>query len=439
MRSSKARALGTGLSTPFATHSRNRCRTTHAWSIVLRNGSKSNVVCVYKGLRCEPGRRCFRSVRIEVSRIARYMGLLQSIMISAADIELALPIVSSFAARSELRVLTGFSSRVGSTVMGKLEGAQPGGSYKLRGAAYALAKRTPGELARGVIAYSTGNFGRAVAIVAGELGLSCTVFVSSLVPQNKIDMLRAAGASVIVHGDSQDDAEQEAIQRARSSGAALLSPITDSNVHCGHGTLAVEIAQQLNWDSAASGTIVVPVSAGGLLSGVLLYCRERLPNVRIVGASMTRGAAMFASLLANRPVHVREEPTLADSLGGGIGGPYTPTVPLACAHLHEACLVSEEAIYDAIRDAALKEHVVCEGAAAAALAAIVAFASPMRWPAPIVALVTGANIDPQLHCDIVADTGARAEYQARDAVWRASVPDAPTHWVRLARAGSSLT
>jgi threonine dehydratase len=352
---------------------------------------------------------------------------------SAADIELALPIVRRFAIQSELRVLTTLSSRVGSTVVGKLEGTQPGGSYKLRGAAYALAKLTPDELARGVFTYSTGNFGKAVAIVASKLGVPCTVLVSTLVPQNKLEMLRETGASVILHGSSQDDAEQEAIRCARSSGAALLSPVTDSSVHCGHGTLAVEIAQQLAWDATATGTIVVPVSAGGLLSGVLLYCRERLPNVRIVGASMTRGAAMFASLLANRPTEVREEPTLADSLGGGVGGPQTPTVPLACAHLHEACLVSEEAIYDAIRDAALREHIVCEGAAAAGLAAIASFATPMRWPAPIVALITGANIDERLHREIVADTGARKQFQARDAAWDARAPNAPRHWLRQTR------
>lgn len=351
-------------------------------------------------------------------------------MLLAKEIDAALPLVHRFAARTELRPLQRFSARAGVSVLGKLELQQPGGSYKIRGAAYALCTRTEQERARGVITFSTGNFGRAVALVARELAMPCVVYVSPLVPENKLDALRTVGADVQVVGTSQDDAEAEAARVARQTGAIFLSPLTDPGVYCGHGTIGTELSEQLQLHSAATGTVVVPMSGGGLLAGVAVSCRARLPGFRLVGASMRRGAAMFASLLAGRPVQVPEEPTLADSLGGGVGGPDSPSVPFARALLDEACVVSEEEIFDAIRACAIDENLVCEGAAAVPLAAVTRFARRQCWPEPVVVLLTGQNIDPAVHREIVEDGALRAIVRERDAADRWSLRATPDHWTR---------
>jgi threonine dehydratase len=354
----------------------------------------------------------------------------------AADIEAAVSVVRHFAAASELRELPALSRRIGVPLLGKLELTQAGGSYKIRGAAYALNVRTPAERAKGVITFSTGNFGRAVALVAEALGMSCTVYVSPLVPENKLEALRDAGARVEIFGVSQDEAEAEAKRAAAAQGAIFLSPLTDLDVYRGHGTLAVELESQLRKRGIASGTLVIPMSGGGLLAGVASYCHERLPQLRLVGASMTRGAALFASLLAGRPVQVPEAPTLADSLGGGVGGPDTLTVPIALELLDEACLVSEEDIFDAIRLAARDEDIVCEGAAAVPLAAAARFAKRHAWPTPVIALLTGCNIDPALHRAILADAGARDTCRQRDAESSPPGSSQVSHWLRESRTQS---
>lgn len=354
-------------------------------------------------------------------------------LLMAKQIEAAVHVVSGFARATELRSLRALGRRAGVRLLGKLELQQPGGSYKIRGAAYALCRRSPAERANGVITFSTGNFGRAVALVAQRLSMPCTVYLSPLVPPNKLEALREAGARIEIFGTCQDEAEIEALRAARQSGAIFLSPLTDVDVYRGHGTIAVELAEQLAALRIDSATLVVPMSGGGLLAGLLVYCRERLPGLRVVGASMARGAAMFESLLAERPVQVPELPSLADALGGGVGGEDTLTVPIAREALDEAYIVGEEQIYDAIRLAAAEESLVCEGAAAVALAATLRFAKEQRWPEPVIALVTGQNIDPNVHRAIVADAGARDEHRARDDEWRRANPGHPALWKRAER------
>jgi threonine dehydratase len=351
-------------------------------------------------------------------------------MITHEEVEAAVVPVGKFARETELRELPWFTAQSGVAVLGKLEMQQAGGSYKVRGASYALSTRSAQERTRGVITFSTGNFGRAVAIVARQLAMPCTVYLSPLVPENKLQALRETGARIEIFGSCQDEAEIEAQRVARESGAIFLSPLTDLDVCRGHGTIAVELRCQLRDLNIDTGTLVVPVSGGGLLAGILAYTRTHLPGLRVVGASMTRGAAMFASLLAGRAVQVAEQATLADSLGGGVGGADSPTVPIAEAWLDEACLVGEEEIYEAVRFAALQENLVCEGAAAVPLAAALNFARRKKWPEPVIALLTGQNIDPAVHQAIVADSGARTEYRTRDLEWQRSAPDAPDHWQR---------
>ena len=137
--------------------------------------------------------------------------------------------------------------------------------------------------------------------------------MSALVPDNKVGAIEALGAEVRIVGNSQDDAQREVDRLAGEMTA--ISPFDDAAVIAGQGTLGLEMME----DAPDLDTVLVPLSGGGLIAGVALAVKTANPDARVIGITMERGAAMAASLAAGHPVEVTEEPTLADSLGGGIG------------------------------------------------------------------------------------------------------------------------
>ena len=283
------------------------------------------------------------------------------------------------------------SAQAGGEVWLKLENLQTTGAFKLRGATNAVARLRD---VAGVTTASTGNHGRALAHAARARGLRAVICMSRLVPANKLEAIRALGAEARVVGDSQDDAFVEAHRLARDEGFALIPPFDHPDVIAGQGTLGLEILDQL--PDAAS--IAVPLSGGGLLAGVAAAAKARRPGLRIIGISMERGAAMAASLAAGQPVEVTEMPTLADSLGGGIGLGNRLTFPMVRDLMDDLILLSEDQIAAGIRHLASEGHVV-EGAAAVGAAAVLA--GRLGGPFPLVLILSGANIDPTTHADIL--------------------------------------
>lgn len=280
----------------------------------------------------------------------------------------------------------------GGPVWLKCEHHQDTGAFKLRGAANAAAQL--GDVA-GVTTASTGNHGRALAHAARQLGLPAVICVSNLVPQNKLDAIAALGAEARVIGASQDEAFEEARRLRREEGFALIPPFDHPEVIAGQGTLGLEIIDQIP-DAAA---IAVPLSGGGLLAGVALAAKSRRPDIRIIGISMERGAAMAESLRAGRPVDVEEVATLADSLGGGVGRDNRFTFTMVRALMDELILLTEDEIAAGIRHLALKDGETVEGAAAVGAGAVLA--GKLKADGPLVLILSGANIDPSRHADIV--------------------------------------
>lgn len=283
------------------------------------------------------------------------------------------------------------SAHAGGPVWLKLEHRQTTGAFKLRGAANAVARL--GDVA-GVTTASTGNHGRALAHAARARGLRAVICLSRLVPQNKIDAITALGAEARIIGDSQDDAFLEAQRLERDEGFALIPPFDHADVIAGQGTLALEILDQIPQAAA----IAVPLSGGGLLAGVAVAAKALRPQIRIIGISMERGAAMAASLAAGQPVEVTELPTLADSLGGGIGLSNRLTYPMVRDLMDDLILLTEDQIATGIRHLARDGHVV-EGAAAVGAAAVLA--GRLAGPFPLVLILSGANIDPMAHAAIL--------------------------------------
>ncbi len=273
----------------------------------------------------------------------------------------------------------------------KLETLQPTGSFKLRGATNALAQIAEQGCKR-VVTASTGNHGRAVAHAARALGIEAAVCMSSLVPKNKVDAVAALGARVVIVGKSQDDAQVEAQRLVRQEGYAFVPPFDDERVIAGQATIGLEILEAL--PDAAS--IVVPLSGGGLFSGVAFAAKSIRADVKMIGVSMERGAAMHASLAAGKPVFVDELETLADSLGGGIGLDNRHTFAMTRDLIDDVVLLDEVSIARGIVHAYREERLVVEGAAAVGIAALLDGAIGAA-NGPIVIVVSGSNIDIATH------------------------------------------
>ncbi|HEV7276253.1 MAG TPA: hydroxyectoine utilization dehydratase EutB [Devosiaceae bacterium] len=269
----------------------------------------------------------------------------------------------------------------------KLETAQPTGAFKLRGAANALARLSPSAAARGVVCASTGNHGRALAYAAARLGIPATVCMSNLVPANKVEAIRGLGATVAIIGRSQDQAQQEVDRLVAEDGLVEFPPFDHADIIAGQGTIGIEILE----DAPEIDTVLVPLSGGGLIAGVAAAIKGRSPEVRIIGFSMERGAAMAASLAAGHPVDVVEQASLADSLGGGIGLANRYTFPMVRDLVDEVVLLSEAQIAAAMRTLFLSEGWVAEGAGAVGIAALTEDLASLGREVAVV--ISGRNVD----------------------------------------------
>jgi threonine dehydratase len=319
-------------------------------------------------------------------------------ILSLADVLLARRRLAGRVVHTPLVESNSLSQRAGVPVYLKLETMQPTGSFKVRGATNTLAA-LHAEDVRKVVTASTGNHGRAVAHAARALGMEAAVCMSSLVPQNKVNAVAALGARVVIAGHSQDEAQIQAERLACDEGYAFVPPFDDLRVIAGQATIGLEILEAL----PETTTLVVPLSGGGLFSGTAFAAKAVRPDLCAIGVSMTRGAAMHASLAAGKPVLVEELATLADSLGGGIGLENRYTFAMTHDLADDVVLLDEPSIARGIVHAYQAERLVVEGAAAVGIAALLDGRIAARG-GPIVIVVSGANIDIDAHRRIVMET-----------------------------------
>jgi threonine dehydratase len=231
--------------------------------------------------------------------------------------------------------------------------------------------------------------------------------MSALVPANKVDAVKTLGAEVRIVGHSQDDAQEEVERLVREEGLTAIPPFDCADVIAGQGTIGLETAEA----RPETELVLVPLSGGGLAAGVAAAIKARLPQTRVIGISMERGAAMHESLRAGRPVQVEELETLADSLGGGISLENRYTFAMCRDLLHDVVLLSEEEIAEGIRHAFRVEGEIAEGAGAVGIAALLAKKIDVRGPT--VVLVSGRNIDEARHLQIVNTDSAAISAGAR--------------------------
>ena len=305
-----------------------------------------------------------------------------------ADLYAARQRLAGLVRRTPLQPSPALAALAAGEVRLKLECLQETGAFKLRGATNKLASLSAEERARGVIAVSTGNHGRAVAFAARRLGVRAVVCLSELVPENKVAAIRELGAELVIEGRSQDEAEIVAGRMIEEEGLVYVHPFDDPAVLSGQGTIGLELIE--DWPDL--DTCLVPLSGGGLMAGIALALKGVNPSVRMIGITMEEGAAMHESIRAGRPVAVEEVTSLADSLGGGIGMANRWTFELCRELVDETLLVSEAEIAAGMRHLLMEERLVAEGGAAVGVAALLAGKVDLAGRRTAI-LVSGQNVD----------------------------------------------
>jgi len=268
--------------------------------------------------------------------------------------------ISSIATRTPLKRSLSLTQRLGRPVSLKMETMQGSGAFKLRGAVNSILSLPPEVQSRGVVTASSGNHGRAVAYVAKELGIPSIICLSELVPPSKVGAIESLGGEALVGGKDQDAAMVVAHDIAASRGMTYIGPFDELDVIAGQATIGLEILE----DNPDVDTLVVQVSGGGLMAGVAFAVKSLKPSVRIIGITMERGAAMYHSIKAGKPVNVEELSTVADALQGGICLDNRFTFDLCQTYVDDFMLISERQIKDAMSYAFHNERLVLEGSGA---------------------------------------------------------------------------
>ena len=290
----------------------------------------------------------------------------------------------------------------GRRVLLKLESLNLTHSFKIRGAFNALLgliEAHPDPARRpSVVTASAGNHGRAMAYAAEKLGIALVVFAPATAPRAKTDAIRRHGATLHLSPD-YDAAEQQARAFADAQGAVFISPYNHPDVIAGAGTIGLEIVEQCP-DVA---TVVVPMGGGGLASGVGLALRAAAPLARIVGVEADASTPFTTSLARGAITTIDAGPTLADGLAGNLE-PGSMTFPLVQQVVAEVVTVSELALIGAMRRMAADEHLIVEGSSAVAVAAVEG-GLVGGADGPVVAIVSGANIDLETFLTAVGRAG----------------------------------
>lgn len=277
----------------------------------------------------------------------------------------------------------------------KPENLQPIGAFKVRGAFNALGRLDADIRAAGVVAYSSGNHAQAVAYAAAAFGIAAHIVMPEETPTVKVQATRDHGAQVVLCGAGQREAV--AAELVERTGAVLVPPFDHPDVIAGQGTIGLEIAQDL----PEVATVLIPISGGGLASGVGTAIRALCPQAKIFGVEPELAADTAASLAAGHlvdwPVAQRNR-TIADGLRA------TPS-RLTFAHLQRVLdgviTVSEDEIRSAVRQLARGSHLVAEPSGAVALAGYLTAETP---PGPTVAIVSGGNIALPLLAEILSES-----------------------------------
>jgi threonine dehydratase len=335
-------------------------------------------------------------------------------LLGLADIEAARTLLAEVTRVTPLEPSRPLAAALGGPVWLKCENLQRAGSYKVRGAYVRIARLSPAERARGVVAASAGNHAQGVALAAGLLGTTATVFMPVNAPLPKVAATKGYGAHIELVGNSVDEALDEAREFAERTGAVLIHPFDHRDVIAGQGSVALEILEQC----PEVRTIVTAVGGGGLVSGIAVAAKGLRPDIRVIGVQAAEAAAFPASLQAGEPIRLSRLSTIADGIA--VGRPGDITFAHVSKLVDEVVTVTEEDLSRALLMLLERNKLVVEPAGAAGAAALLAGVVQVETPAVVV--LSGGNIDPLLLLRVIGHGLAAAGRYLRFTVRCSDLP-----------------
>jgi threonine dehydratase len=335
-------------------------------------------------------------------------------LITLDDIRAAAERMADVVVRTPVEASRAVSRAAGVETLLKCEHLQRTGSFKIRGAYNRIVQLTDAERRAGVVCASAGNHAQGVALSAQLAGVPARVFMPAGAPLPKVEATEAYGAEVVLGGETFDDAFAASQEWTAEHGATFVHPFDHRDVIAGQGTIGIEILEQV----PETGTIVVPIGGGGLISGVATAVKALRPDCRVVGVQASGAAAFPASIEAGEPVAIDRVTTIADGIS--VKNPGVLTLAHVRAHVDEVVTVSDEAIARAVLLLVERAKQVVEPSGAAGLAAVLE--GQVDLPGPVVVLLCGGNVDPLLLLRII-QSGMFEE--GRYFVFRTPIRDEP--------------
>lgn len=334
--------------------------------------------------------------------------------VTLENIRGAAEVLKGVARRTDMIYAPKLSTR--SQVYLKTENLQVTGSFKVRGAFYKISTLSKEELERGVIACSAGNHAQGVALGAQQRGAKAIICMPDIAPIAKVEATKSYGAEVRLVPGTYDDASAYAAKVCAEKGMTFVHPFDDPDVIAGQGTVGLEILEQLPDVEA----VMIPVGGGGLISGVAYAIKQLKPDCKVYGVEAAEAASMKRSVEANDKLTLASANTFADGIA--VKHPGDLTFDMVNQYVDGIVTVSEDEIAAAILFLIEQRKLVCEGAGAVSVAAMIYDKVPELQGKKVCCLLSGGNIDVNILSRVIyrglQASGRRAEI-------RLSLPDKP--------------
>jgi len=306
--------------------------------------------------------------------------------ISPSDVRAAAERIRPLARRTPVMTSAGFDAQSGARVFFKCENLQRGGAFKIRGASNLILSLPAAALAKGLVAYSSGNHAQATAMAARHAGAQATIVMPEDAPRSKMKATRDFGARIVTYNRRTESREAIAQAIQAETGATLVPPYDHPLIMAGQGTAALELLDE----TGPLDAIVTPVGGGGLLSGSATIATALHPGIRIFGAEPEAANDTFLSLAAGHRVTVEHADTIADGLRSPTPGELT--FPVIQSLVEGIVLVSDAELRAAVKFLLLRLKILVEPSGAAAAAAVL-FRKLPREIRSVGVVLSGGNMD----------------------------------------------
>jgi threo-3-hydroxy-L-aspartate ammonia-lyase len=318
-------------------------------------------------------------------------------VVTIEDVRAAAERIAGRVHRTPVLTSSTLDERVGAAIVLKAEHLQRAGAFKIRGATNAIRSLDADRLARGVVAFSSGNHAQAVALAAREAGAAATIVMPVDAPAAKLEATRAYGATIVAFDRAHDDREAIATAVADREGATLIRPYDDPAVIAGQGTCALEFVDQ----AGAPDILVVPVGGGGLIAGCATVAETAMPRTRVIGVEPAAADDTRRSLAAGSRVEIASPDTIADGLA--VTAPGRLTFPLIQRLVDDVVTVDESQIVEAMVFLFDRLKIVVEPSGAVGVAALLAGRVPDVAGRTVGVILSGGNVDAERFRALTAD------------------------------------